>query len=574
MDWRWLEVSEEAAERLYGQRSIHPIIARILSSRGIRTPQEAEDFLHPQLSQLADPFAITHLREAVQLLERAVQERWALSIIGDYDVDGITSVTLLVRLLRHFGLEPQYFIPRRFTEGYGMSDEIVERLRRQSSPRLVMALDCGTNAVEQVRRLRADGIEVLILDHHQSNDALPADCVLVNPHIFDVAAHPPWLSLCSAGLVFKLIHGFLKHRRAQEDPRALSYPIRQELDLVAMGTIADLVPLVGENRILAHCGLGDFARQRRPGLEALCRVAQMPEAQAAAPEDIAFKLGPRINASGRLADAVLPVQMLLAENFEEARPLAQTLDEMNAERQRIERGILAEAEELFRQSEELPGIFFSNPGWHSGIVGIVCGKFARDHRRPCVVLGEERGLAKGSGRSVAGYDLVEILSPCASLLESWGGHPLAVGISLKPENVPLFQKAFQESVRAFRQKLSGAGDELLIAQTLSLEDIDGPFLADLENLRPFGQDNPEPVFALKGVHLDRAAEPFGKNRKHLRLLLKREAQAPLPCLYWNGTRRIPPAKRPLDLAIRLFWESWQGHRSIRSELLDWKLSGS
>lgn len=574
MNWRWLKVSEEKAAKLYGQRSIHPIIARILSTRGIRTPQEAEDFLHPRLSQLTDPFAITHLREAVDLLECAIREHWPISIIGDYDVDGVTSVTLLVRLLRHCGLEPQYFIPRRFTEGYGMSDEIIERLRQKSSPRLLIALDCGTNAVEQVRCLRADGIDVLILDHHQSNDALPADCILVNPHIFDAAAHPSWLSLCSAGLVFKLIHGFFKHLRAQKDPCALSYSIRQELDLVAMGTIADLVPLLGENRILAHYGLNEFACKRRPGIEALCRVAQIPESQSAAPEDISFKLGPRINASGRLADAVIPVQMLLAENSEEARLLAQSLDEMNAERQRIERAILAEAEELFRQSEELPGIFFSNPAWHSGIVGIVCGKFARNYRRPCIVLGEERGLAKGSGRSVAGYNLIEILSPCASLLESWGGHPLAVGISLKPENVPLFQKAFQESVRTFRQKFSREGDELLITQTLSLDDIDGPFLVDLENLRPFGQDNPEPIFALKQVFLDRAAEPFGKNKKHLRLLLKREAQDPFPCLYWNGARRIPPAKRSLDLAIRLLRESWQGRRSVRSELLDWKLSSS
>jgi len=571
--WRWSEVPEEAAGRLYGQLPIHPVVARILVARGIATPEEAEVFLNPRLDRLTDPFDITHMREAVALLERAVDGRWRIGIIGDYDVDGITSTTLLVRLLRHFGLDPQYFIPRRFTEGYGMSPEIVERLLRDSSPQLVMALDCGTNAVEPVRQLRARGIEVLILDHHQSNDTLPQDCVLVNPHLFDADTRPPWCSLCTAGLIFKLVHAFLKHRRPQQDARALSFPIRQELDLVALGTIADLVPLLGENRILAHFGLRDFAQKRRPGLDALCRIAQLPEGQAVQPEDVAFRLGPRINASGRLADAVVPVRMLLSEEVSEALELARSLDGMNTERQRIERSIIAEAEEIFRQTEDLPGIFFFNPGWHSGIVGIVCGKFARDYRKPCVVLGEERGLAKGSGRSVAGYDLVEILTPCAHLLESWGGHPMAVGISLRPENVPLFQKAFLDSVRNFGLKSGGGGDPLWIAQTLTLDEIDEHLLAELEKLQPYGQDHPEPIFALTRVCLEKAAEPFGKDKKHLRLSLPREAQPPLSCTYWNGTRRIPPARRPLDLALRIFGEYRQHRRCPRAELVDWRLAG-
>jgi single-stranded-DNA-specific exonuclease len=512
------------------------------------------------------------MREAIDLLECAIQEHWAISIIGDYDVDGITSTTLLVRLLRHFGLSPEYFIPRRFTEGYGMSTEIVDRMLRQSTPQLVLALDCGTNALTQIQNLRARGIAVLIVDHHQSNDVLPEDCVLINPHVFDIQTNPPWRYLCTAGLIFKLIHALLKDLRIQKEPRALDFSLQKELDLVAMGTIADLVPLVGENRILAHFGLQHFAQPRRPGLDALCRITQIPPEQAVTPENIAFKLGPRINASGRLADAVVPVNMLLSEDIQEASALAQNLDEMNAERQKIERLIIAEAEAIFPKTEHLPGIFFSNPAWHSGIVGIVCGKFARDYRRPCVVLGEERGLAKGSGRSVAGYDLVEILSPCAHLLESWGGHPMAVGISLQPEKVPFFQEAFQASVLVCRQKLHSDHDDLLLSGTIQVDEIDEHLLSDLEKLQPYGQDNPEPIFLLARTILEKEAEIFGKNKQHLRFSIPHKTHAPLLCIYWNGARHIPPIHQALDLAIQVSWEYWQGRRSVSIQLIDWKLS--
>jgi single-stranded-DNA-specific exonuclease len=227
---------------------------------------------------------------------------------------------------------------------------------------------------------------------------------------------------------------------------------------------------------------------------------------------------------------------------------------------------------MFKKIEHLPGIFFSNPAWHSGIVGIVCGKFARDYRRPCVVLGEERGLAKGSGRSVSGYDLVEILASCAHLLESWGGHPMAVGISLKPENVPLFQKAFQASVLAYRQKLCQDNDNLWISKNILIDEIDEHFLSDLEKLQPYGQDNPEPIFALTHTILTEEAEVFGKNKQHLRFFIHHQSQAPLLCIYWNGIHHIPPVHRAIDLAIKVSWEYWQCRRSTRVQLVDWRLS--
>jgi single-stranded-DNA-specific exonuclease len=570
--WRQLEVDEEVVKHLYNALRIHPTIAHILVSKGIKTPQAAEAFLYPKLAHLQDPFAITHMYEAIELLEKAVHEQWAVSIIGDYDVDGITSTTLLVRLLRYFGLQPQYFIPRRFTEGYGMSSEIVDRMLQHSSPRLVIALDCGTNAVTQIQKLRTLGIQVLIIDHHQSNNDLPKDCVLINPHVFDTEQNPPWRYLCTAGLMFKFIHAFLKHFRKKEDPRAFNFHLRQELDLVAMGTIADLVSLAGENRILTYFGLRNFSQTRRTGIDALCRITQRPAEQPLLPEDISFRLGPRINASGRLADAIVPVQMLLSEDRQEASILAQSLDEMNTERQKIERLIIAEAEEKFKTMEHLPGIFFFNPAWHSGIVGIVCGKFARDYQRPCVVLGEERGWAKGSGRSVAGYDLVNILTPCAHLLESWGGHPMAVGISLKLENVPLFQKTFQEAVLTCQQSLDENSRELLISKTISLNEIDKHFLTDLEKLQPYGQDNSEPIFALNQITLTEEIETFGKDKKHIRLFITDGINSSFSCIYWNGIRHIPPIHCPLDLAIKVSWEYWQCRRSIRIELIDWKHS--
>jgi single-stranded-DNA-specific exonuclease len=443
---------------------------------------------------------------------------------------------------------------------------------QHSSPQLVIALDCGTNAVTQVQLLRTLGIQVLIIDHHQSNNELPKDCVLINPHVFDTEQNPPWRYLCTAGLIFKLLHAFLKHFRKKEDPRAFSFQLRQELDLVAMGTIADLVSLVGENRILAYFGLQHFSQARRTGIDALCRITQIPMEQPVLPEDISFRLGPRINASGRLADAMIPVQMLLSEDVQEASTIAQSLDEMNTERQKIERSIIAEAEEKFKTMRHLPGIFFFNPSWHSGIIGLVCGKFARDYQRPCIVLSEERGRAKGSGRSIAGYDLVKILTPCAHLLESWGGHPMAVGISLKLENVPQFQETFQAAVRICQQNFDADSSELLISKTISLEEIDEHFLTDLEKLRPYGQDNPEPIFGLNRITLTQEAEIFGKDKRHIRFFIANGHNASFSCIYWNGIRRIPPTHQALDLAIKVSWWYWQCRRSIRIELIDWKPS--
>ena len=292
---------------------LNPVIAGMLVARGLGDLAEAEAFLRPRLGTIEDPFNIPNLEAAARVLDEVVAAGSGVVVFGDYDVDGVTSTALLVSVLRAFGVEPRYAVPRRLEEGYGLSRAAIERVLADGVPGLFIALDCGTNALEEVAVLRARGSKVIIVDHHKSKSELPLDCILVNPHVYE-QPDAPTSNLCTVGLVFKLAHGYLKLRRAANDPRALAFKLAESLDLVAMGTIADLVPLTGENRILARHGMRALEKCARPGLRSLFAVSGLAPGHALAAADISYRIGPRINASGRLADAALPVELLLSSD--------------------------------------------------------------------------------------------------------------------------------------------------------------------------------------------------------------------------------------------------------------------
>jgi single-stranded-DNA-specific exonuclease len=569
MLWTASDVDPTAAEALAEAVGVSPVVANLLIQRGIDAPEAAEVFLRPRLAQLDDPFAMSHLRAAAERIEAAIDAGESVVVFGDYDVDGVTSTVQLVSFLRRLGLDPKYCVPRRLEEGYGLSREAIDRIFDGQLPELFIALDCGTNAHEPIAYLRGLGVDVIVVDHHQTKSSAPQDCIFVNPHVND-PADVPWRNLCTAGLVFKLLHGLLKNLRARDDRRVEGLQLKDFLDLVALGTIADLVPLQGENRLLSWYGLRHLQANGRPGLSALARVAGIRSGKEMGSADVSFRLAPRINASGRLADASLPIELLLGADAARCQTIAGELDAMNRERQTIERRIAKAAET--RASEEFadaPGIVLYDKDWHPGVVGIVASRVSRHFHKPCIILGAEGDLAKGSGRSVASVDLVAVFQRCAHLLGHWGGHPMAAGLSLPADAVPAFTRCFLDGLAAlYPEGLPEASLEL--SAWLQPDDLGETLLEELERLSPFGQGNREPVFGLRGVALEAPADCFGEG--HFRFRLTGGPGQQVAGIAW---RMGPPPEpgRPVDMAVRFSWNYWRDHRYPQITLIDWKPSG-
>ena len=571
MRWIHSPVAAGESEALSKEAGVGPVLAELLVRAGIGEAAEAERFLKAELSLLEDPFLIANLVPAVDRLKAAIERRERIVVLGDYDVDGVSSTALLVLVLRRFGLDPAVIVPRRSEDGYGLSRSAIDRALEAGRPDLFIALDCGTNSHEEVAYLASLGVGVLIVDHHRSREEPLAQGLLINPHIHgpaEGAAAPAWQHLCTVGLVFKLMHGLLKRLRAENHPVAARIRLRDHLDLVAMGTIADLVPLLGENRILAKNGLRMLQGTARPGLRALMDVSGISASQMILPVDISFRLGPRINASGRLADAALSVELLLSEDPVFSRQTAAQLDAFNRERQDIERKITEEAERMIEEQYiSDAGIVLFSEAWHPGVVGIVAGRVSRRYNRPCIVLGNEGDMAKGSGRSVDGVSLVEILGTCPEGLTSWGGHPMAVGISLPKSELEGFRRRFAEAVR-LHLGASIAEPDLEIASWITPDHITEDFMEELDSLHPYGQGNPEPVFGIRGVTLRRRPEVF--KERHFRFWLEDSRGRPLSGVAWKMADRLPPVGSPVDLAIELNWNFFNDRKLLQLELLDWR----
>jgi single-stranded-DNA-specific exonuclease len=571
MLWIHTPIPAGEAEELSKRAGVGPVIAELLVRAGLGDPLAAGEFLRPDLSRLEDPFLVGNLVAAASRLKAAILARERVIVLGDYDVDGVSSTALLVSILRRFGLDPTFVVPRRSEDGYGLSRSAIDRALEAGKPGLFVALDCGTNSHEEVAYLVGQGIDVLVVDHHRSKDRTLQQGLLVNPHVTGFGgepAQPAWQHLCTVGLVFKVLHGLLKQMRADNHPVAARIKLKDHLDLVAMGTIADLVPLLGENRILAKSGLKILQETTRPGLRALMDVSGISNTQMIQPVDISFRLGPRINASGRLADAALSVELLLSEDAEFSRGTAQQLDAFNRERQDIERKITEDAEKMI---EELylshAGIVLFSEAWHPGVVGIVAGRVSRHYNRPCIVLGNEGDMAKGSGRSVDGVNLVDILGGCPEGLTSWGGHPMAVGVSLPKLELIGFRERFAQAVR--NHVGEGIVDARLnISAWISAEQINEGLMDELDALRPYGQGNPEPVFGLRRVSFRRRPEIF--KARHFRFWIEDDRGRGLNGVAWKMADRIPPLGVPLDLAVELNWNFFNDRKLLQLELVDWR----
>jgi single-stranded-DNA-specific exonuclease len=532
MRWILPPPPDAAAEKLARELGIAPFVAQLLCCRGLATVGECGAFLHPRLKSLSDPFLLPNMAAAVQRILMAIDARERIVLYGDYDVDGVTSLALLTRVLRAFGAAAECFLPQRMEEGYGLSAEGVARCVSTFQPQLLIAVDCGTSSAAEIAQLRAGGVDVIVLDHHECAAALP-DCVaLVNPKLGSDFHY-----LCSAGLVFKVAHALLKARPIR------GFDLREYLDLVALGTVADLVPLHSENRILVKRGLAQLGESRWIGVRALMEVSGFRPPLTAG--NIGFGLGPRLNAAGRLGTARDALELLLTEDQSRARTLAQSLDQQNRERRAVEDEVLRLAEEQLAEcfsADRDAAIVVGDAGWHPGVVGIVASRLMRRYHRPAFVIGfDGDGTGKGSGRSIAGLSLVNALAECTGLLEKHGGHDMAAGLTMVKERFAEFREAF---CRCAKGLLSAEHlqPRLHLDAELSLREIGLPLLQQHDSLQPFGMGNPQPIFVARGVTL--AAEPRIMKEKHRSMVLRQNgceqravwfscADQPLPRLPWD-----------------------------------------
>ena len=554
---RWIFPSNAnpgAASKIRSELGVPGFIADMLVRRGFSDPASAEAQLHPRLRSLSAPEDLPEMGAATERILAALRGKERIALYGDYDVDGITSLAILARVLRAYGAEVPCFLPLRAEEGYGLSEAGVDRCLELHNPSLLIAVDCGTTSVKEIARLRSRGVDVVVLDHHEPGPERPECVALVNPKLGSNFHY-----LCSAGVVFKLAHALLKSSRVE------GVDLREYLDLVALATIADIVPLVEENRIFVSHGLRQMEKTRWPGLAALKQVSGVGSPIRVG--DVGFRMGPRINAAGRLGPASEALALLLTEDFREADRLAAGLDAHNRERQGVERQVVKEAEEWVDKNYQ-PGsdvsIVAGSRDWHIGVLGVVASRLMRRHHRPTFVVGfDENGAGKGSGRGIEGLSLVELLRDCSEHLEKFGGHEMAAGISIQEKSCPAFREAFESAARG------AATDEMLVPRLIldcevPLREIDYALMETQDLLEPFGNSNPQPVLFSRAV--TPASAPRVMKEKHLRVEFSvgREKMA---AVFFNAPVEDLP-RPPWDIAYTLEWNHWNGRSEPQLRLLE------
>lgn len=536
-----------------------PLVRKLLTQRGIRSPERAEQFLRPRLADLGDPFDMREMDAAVERIFRAADHGESICIYGDYDVDGVSSVTLLHTILTAYGLRPACFIPVRTREGYGLSEEGIRRAigKCGCKPSLIITVDCGTSSVDEVAYLNSIGTDVIILDHHESSTrGRPPAVAVVNAKLED---NSPLTYLCSAGVVFKLAHAMLKRRRLPD------FDLRNYLDIVAIATVADIVPLVQENRLLTRHGLRVMARGGNTGLQALNEVTGLRNSPNAS--HISFRIGPRLNAAGRMDSPCDALELLMTHDSTRALQLAQCLEAHNRARQQEEEKIRAEATHML-ESQFNPAtdrvIVLGSRTWHPGVVGIVASLLMRRYHKPTFIISlDETGLGKGSGRSIPGVSLVQAIHACADTLVSGGGHDMAAGLVIREEMIDDFRAAFDAYVEAHTNE-EQLKPKLKIDAEVTLAELTLELLDSYELLEPFGNSNPQPIFMSRRVMLTDAPRHIQGN--HLKLSL-RQGNHECDAMYFNGGSVHLPDP-PWDIAFTIDRNVWRGRTTLSMSIQD------
>lgn len=535
------------------------LVRRLLAQRGVSGGDAAKRFLSPRLADLDNPFLMREMDVAVERIFRAADAGEHVCIYGDYDVDGVSSVTLLYTVLTAYGIRTDYFIPVRTREGYGLSEEGIAHAVEKCGglPQLVITVDCGTSSVEEVERLNAMGVDVVILDHHEGGPhGRPPAVAVVNAKLEEDS---PYTYLCSAGVVFKLAHAMLKCRRLP------GFDLKRYLDLVATATVADIVPLVGENRLLTRYGLRVMEQGGNVGLQAINRVTELNRRPSAS--HVSFRIGPRLNAAGRMDSPMDALHLLMTPDPARAMQLAQRLEAHNRARQQEEEKIRREAMEMLERDfnpEKDRVIVLGSRTWHPGVVGIVASLLMRRYHKPTFIISlDENGVGKGSGRSVPGISLVQAIHHCADTLISGGGHEMAAGLVIREEMMDAFRSKFDRFV-AEAVSADCLKPVLEVDAEVSFPELTLSLLDSYEQLEPFGNSNPQPVFMSRGVMLSDAPRHLQGN--HLRLSL-RQGNCECDAMYFNGGHVHLPDP-PWDIAFTIDRNVWRGRTSVAISIQD------
>jgi single-stranded-DNA-specific exonuclease len=522
MEYVWKQkpkTSPKAIETLAREINVNPTLANMLINRGVESFEEAKEYFRPSLSQLHDPFLMKDMDQAIERIEKAIQNEEKILVYGDYDVDGTTAVALVYSFLTGFYPHVEFYIPDRYKEGYGISERGV-RHAAESDFKLIIALDCGIKAIEKVKLAKELGVDFIICDHHTPGEFLPEAVAVLDAKRND--CNYPYKELSGCGVGFKLIQALAK-KRGMDESGLYAY-----LDLLVVSIAADIVPITGENRILSFYGLDRINNTPRAGLKALILRSQIEKEIGIS--DIVFKIGPRINASGRLEHAKASVELLIATDLEDALERAKLVDEVNLTRRNFDENITKEAFEMIAAREDLAewnSTVLFKEDWHKGVIGIVASRCIEKYYRPTIILTESNSKATGSARSVVDFDIYEAIAECADLLDQFGGHKYAAGLTLPVENVPAFQIKFEAVVKSrieeiHRKPVIEVDDELLLDQ------INYKFYSILKQMAPFGPGNTEPVFRISNVF---AEDVTVLKDKHLRFKINQDGQVTTPiCL--------------------------------------------
>lgn len=556
MQKRWViqKHDHKRAAEFAKSLGLSPIIAALLISRGYETETSAKAFLNPQHTGLHDPLLMKGMREAVNRIQLAISNKEKILIWGDYDVDGTTGTTLLRKALKTLGAETGYHIPNRFTEGYGINTAALQKAKADGFS-LVISVDCGIRSFEPLEWARAHALDVIITDHHLSDELRgnPPAFAVVNPN--QPGCDYPDKHLAGVGVAFKVAHALLRESGREE-------LVSSFLKIAAIGTIADIMKLTGENRAIVSLGLRDLSKTKNYGLRALMEVAGCRSEMTS--YHIGFRIAPRINAAGRMDVARHVVELFEAEDFSEARKLAEILDSRNRERQTVQQKItdlaLLEGENLDLQNF----IVVAGENWHKGVIGLAASRIAEQFYRPTMVLSIENGIAHGSARSVGNFHLLNALESCGELFEQFGGHAAAAGMKIKSDNIPRLREHLN-SYTAETLKKEELIPELKIDALISPETLDLKLVDDLNVFEPFGAGNPKPIFATKGLLLE--SEPMVMKEKHLKIYLRDGSGKRFEAVWWDGVRKSNGQTLKRGSGIELAYvpeaNEWQGNRRLQ-----------
>jgi single-stranded-DNA-specific exonuclease len=575
--WRFLPHDPALVGQVASELRVSPLMAQVLIARGLR--HEASDFLNSRLSALYEPDLIPGLADAADRVVSGIRSGRRITIYGDYDVDGVTSTALLWHCITLAGGRADYYIPSRTEEGYGINCDALRQLSQEDPGRLVVSVDCGITSVAEALLARDLGLELIVTDHHQAKAVLPEAACLVHPRL--PGSSYPFGELCGVGVAFKLAWGICQ--RLGDGKKAS--PVMREfllgaMGLAAIGTIADVVPLRGENRLIVKFGLKTLRERALPGLRSLLKVAQLDESSSIEADDIAYGIAPRINAAGRLGQARLAVEMLTTDKPDRAAMLAAHLDELNKSRRAVELKIFKEAKELIAarsEWQEAPAVVLAADSWHPGVIGIVASRVVEHFSRPAILIAYngQSDTGQGSGRSHGRFDLHAALAACSTHLISFGGHQAAAGLKIAKDRVDAFRDEFFRYVS--ENYSTGARDsELEIDAEVRLADVTPRAVKELDLLSPFGEDNHRPVFATTRVELAEPPRKMGEGERHLSLRVRQHNTTLRAIAFARADWADPIAQlnRPFSISFAPCINRFGGNERVELQLIDWQAEPS